>query len=110
VISPGLRKLSGITLASIYPTVSRLREGRTDQMSIEEMRSVDIRTVQADQLADRRGIVIDQKLSRKERLCQYIRQVRNPYCYVDDGVIVKVSFSNTKETIEDRLEAYIRNM
>ena len=34
-----------------------------------------------------------------------------PYgCYVDDGVIVKVSFSNTKETIEDRLEAYIRSM
>ena len=23
---------------------------------------------------------------------------------------IKVSFSNTKETIEDRLEAYIRNM
>ena len=37
-------------------------------------------------------------------------EVRNPYCYVDDGVIVKVSFSNTKETIEDRLEAYIRSM
>ncbi|MBQ9613495.1 MAG: hypothetical protein IKD59_03800 [Lachnospiraceae bacterium] len=79
-------------------------------MSIEEMRSVDVRTVQADQLADRRGIVIDQKLPRKERLRQYIQQVRNPYCYVDDDVIVKVSFSNTKETIEDRLEAYIRSM
>ena len=97
-------------MASIYPTVSKLRKGRTDELSIEEMRSVDVRTVQADQLADRRGIVIDQKLPRKERLRQYIQQVRNPYCYVDDGVIVKVSFSNTKETIEDRLEAYIRSM
>ena len=35
--------------------------------------------------------------------------LRNHF-YVDDGVIVKVSFSNTKETIEDRLEAYIRSM
>ena len=51
-----------------------------------------------------------EEMRSKERLRQYIRQVRNPYCYVDDGVIVKVSFSNTKETIEDRLEAYIRSM
>lgn len=79
-------------------------------MSIEEMRNVDVRTVRADQLTDRKSIVIDQKLPRKERLRQYIRQVGNPYCYVDDGVIVKVSFKNTNETIEDRLEAYIRSM
>ena len=79
-------------------------------MNIEEMRNVDIRTVCAEQLADRRNIVIDQRLPRKDRLRQYIRQVGNPYCYLDDGVIVKVSFSNTKETIEDRLEAYIRSM
>lgn len=79
-------------------------------MSIEEMKSVDIRTVRTEQLTDRRSIVIDQKLPRKERLQQYICQVGNPYCYLDDGVIVKVSFSNTKETIEDRLEAYIRSM
>ena len=79
-------------------------------MSIEEMRNVDIRTVRAEQLTDRRDIVIDQKLPRRERLQQYIRQVKNPYCYVDGGVIVKVSFANTKETIEDRLEAYIRSM
>ena len=79
-------------------------------MSIEEMKSIDVRSVRADQLTDRHSIVIDQKLPRKERLRQYIRQVGNPYCYLDDGVIVKVSFSNTKETIEDRLEAYIRSM
>ena len=85
-------------------------KGDDSNMSIEEMKSIDVRTVRADQLTDRRSIVIDQKLPRKERLRQYIRQVGNPYCYLDDGVIVKVSFSNTKETIEDRLEAYIRSM
>ena len=85
-------------------------KGDESSMSIEEMKSIDVRNVRAEQLTDRRSIVIDQKLPRKERLRQYIRQVGNPYCYLDDGVIVKVSFSNTKETIEDRLEAYIRSM
>ena len=85
-------------------------KGDESSMSIEEMKSIDVRSVRAEQLTDRRSIVIDQKLPRKERLRQYVRQVGNPYCYLDDGVIVKVSFSNTKETIEDRLEAYIRSM
>ena len=85
-------------------------KGDESSMSIEEMKSIDVRSVRAEQLADRRSIVIDQMLPRKERLRQYIRQVGNPYCYMDDGVIVTVSFSNTKETIEDRLEAYIRSM
>ncbi len=79
-------------------------------MTIDEMRNIDVRTVRADQLTDRRDIVIDQKLPQRERLQQYIRQVKNPYCYMDGGVVVKVSFANTKETIEDRLEAYIRSM
>ena len=79
-------------------------------MTIDEMRNIDGRTVRADQLTDRRDIVIDQKLPQRERLQQYIRQVKNPYCYMDGGVVVKVSFANTKETIEDRLEAYIRSM
>ena len=79
-------------------------------MTIDEMRNIDVRTVRADQLTDRRDIVIDQKLPQRERLQQYIRQVKKPYCYMDGGVVVKVSFANTKETIEDRLEAYIRSM
>ncbi len=79
-------------------------------MTIDEMRNIDVRTVRADQLTDRRDIVNDQKLPQRERLQQYIRQVKNPYCYMDGGVVVKVSFANTKETIEDRLEAYIRSM
>ena len=79
-------------------------------MTIDEMRNIYVLTVRADQLTDRRDIVIDQKLPQRERLQQYIRQVKNPYCYMDGGVVVKVIFANTKETIEDRLEAYIRSM
>ena len=33
----------------------------------------------------------------------------NPYCYVDDGVVVKIGFMNTRETIDDRLEGYARS-
>ena len=36
-------------------------------MTIDEMRNIDVRTVRADQLTDRRDIVNDQKLPQRER-------------------------------------------
>ena len=80
------------------------------QMCLEEMKNVDVRTVRPETLGERSGVRIDQSLPRKERLKQFIRQVKNPYCYLDDGVVVNVSFAETNDTIEDRLEAYIRSM
>lgn len=80
------------------------------QMCLEEMKNIDVRTVRPETLVERSDVRIDQSLPRKERLKQFIRQVKNPYCYLDDGVVVKVSFTETNDTIEDRLEAYIRSM
>lgn len=79
-------------------------------MTIEQMRNVDVRTVDPETLVDRSRLQIDETLPREERLKQYICQLKNPYCYLDDGVVVKVSFNDVQETIEDRLEAYIRSM
>lgn len=79
-------------------------------MTIEQMRNVDVRTVDPKTLVDRSRLQIDETLPREERLKQYIQQLKNPYCYLDDGVVVKVSFNDVQETIEDCLEAYIRSM
>lgn len=79
-------------------------------MTIDQMKHVDVRTVDPRTLVDRSQLKIDESLPREERLKQYITQLKNPYCYLDDGVVVKVSFDDVQETIEDRLEAYIRSM
>lgn len=79
-------------------------------MTIEQMKYVDVRTVDPKTLVDRSQLKIDESLPREERLKQYIAQLKNPYCYLDDGVVVKVSFNDVQETIEDCLEAYIRSM
>ena len=78
-------------------------------MTLEQMRSVDIRTVNPDELCDRRNVHIDSRQPREKRIASYLKQIGNPYCYVDDGIVVKVGFSNTKETINDRLEDYARS-
>ena len=70
----------------------------------------DIRTVDRSILVDRKNVKLVSRLSRNERMRSYIEQVKNPYCYLDDGVVVKISFMDTEVTLEDRLEEYVRNL
>ena len=57
---------------------------------LERMKSVDIKTVDKDTLVDINLVKIDESLPREERVRDYIRQIGNPYCYLDHGVTVKI--------------------
>ena len=64
-------------------------------MTIEGMKAVDIQTVDPDTLVDITQISIDENLPKEQRIREYIRQVKNPYCYKVGDVIVKVRYSET---------------
>jgi hypothetical protein len=51
---------------------------------------------------------IDKKLPKEQRLENYVRQIGNPYCYKCGEAIVKISFSETTATLEDRIENYLK--
>lgn len=73
----------------------------------ENMKNVDIRTVDPDTLVDIRDVKINTDLPKQERILDFIKQIKNPYCYKCGSIIVKVSFADTESTIEDRLESYL---
>lgn len=79
-------------------------------MKLEEMKTIDIRTVDPKTLVDRKSIKVDKQLPRDQRLKQYIEQIKNPYCYLDGDVVVKVSFTDDDVTLEERIKAYIRSL
>ncbi len=70
---------------------------------LEELKKVDIRTVDAGVLADIGKIRIDRTLPKEERLLAFIREVRNPFCFICNGMVVKTSFSDTDESLENKL-------
>ena len=70
---------------------------------LEELKKVDIRTVDTSTLADIGKIRIDRTLPKEERLLAFIREVRNPFCFICNGMVVKTSFSDTDESIENKL-------
>ena len=70
---------------------------------LDKMKEVDIRTVDPDTLVDIDDVKINTDLPYEERMQDYIRQIKNPYCYRCKGVVVKISFSG-KRRLEDCLK------
>lgn len=74
-----------------------------EQTEIEKLKRIDVRTVNASDLVDLEDIEINTELSKEERWLDFARKVKNPFCYICNGVIVKTSYSDTKESLESRL-------
>lgn len=66
------------------------------QEELKRMADVDIREVDDSTLVDIETVKINEKLPKKERTMDYIRQIGNPYCYRSHGVTVKISFTGDK--------------
>jgi hypothetical protein len=65
--------------------------------------------VDMSKLADILDVRIDTSQPIEERRKSYLRQIRNPYLYRCDDVIVKVSFAESGATLKDRLRQYFQS-
>ena len=93
---------------SLFPPCATVLKGKELMlMTLEEMRAVDVRTVDQSTLVQRSSVKIDPKKSKREKIKDYISQIGNPYCYLDGKTVVKISFANTDRTIEDCIHAYL---
>ena len=71
-------------------------------------------------LREIKNVVIDTSIPRKERIRDYVAQIGNPYCYLDDGIVVEIGYSrltiilsaytDTEVSLQDRLLAYANTM
>lgn len=70
----------------------------------------DIRQADRTELKDIRDVVIDTSLPCGERIKSYIEQIGNPYCYMDDGVVVALGYADTQVSLQDRLKSYVSSL
>lgn len=61
-------------------------------------------------LRDIKDVVIDTTKPCSERLKNYVEQIGNPYCYLDDGIVVEIGYSDTQVSLHDRLVSYVSSM
>ena len=62
---------------------------------LDTLSCVDIKTVDPEQLVDIREVVINTDLPKEERILEFIRQIRNPYCFRHGKIVVKIGFSES---------------
>lgn len=74
------------------------------------MRDVDICDVKKDNLVDIRDVKIDTSKSKEERIASFVEQIKNPNCFICDGIIVKSTFIESETTLEDKIKNYFMSM
>jgi len=77
---------------------------------LERLKNIDFLAIDPDILADIRDIKVNTNLPEQERLLDYLSQIKNPYCCKYKNTVVKLSYADTKATLEDRLERYLLSM
>ena len=77
---------------------------------LQLMKNVDIRTIDRSSLVDISSVKINPKDSQEKKTKDYMEQIKNPYCYLCKGYVVKLSYPETDRTIEDCLLDYIHTL
>jgi len=91
------------------PLIWKTEKAIMDISTLDTMRKVDVRTVDPETLRDIRDVKVNTELPKQDRLMDFIRQIGNPYCYRHGDYVVKVSYTDTEVSLEERMLAYIRS-
>lgn len=66
--------------------------------------------VERSALKDISSVEIDTSKPCGDRVKNYVKQIGNPYCYLDQGVVVEIGYADTSVSLQDRLLSYASNI
>ena len=75
----------------------------TSKTDLQRLRDVDIRTVDRSQLVDLNSIEVDESRPVSERMEEFVRKIKNPYCFRIGNVAVKVVYNDEGPTFQQNL-------
>ena len=64
--------------------------------------------ISAEPLADIRHVSVNKDLSREERIAEFVRQIKDPYCFKCGKFTVRASFAQGGATLEECLQRFLR--
>lgn len=74
---------------------------------LKKLAAMEFRDVNREELVDINDVKIKKDLSQRERMVDFVSQIKNPYCYLDRGMVVKISFAGENQ-LEDTLKKCAR--
>lgn len=73
---------------------------------LEAMRQQNIETVKREELVELSTVHIKQDVSHETKLLDFLEQIKNPYCFLSEGVPIKVCFTDNGPQLRKALENY----
>ena len=80
------------------------------EKELNAMALTDVKTVDRDALTDLRDIMIDPKLPVQEKQASLAGQTKNLYVHHIGDFVVKVTYQNEGQGIDDKIEEYLRHL
>lgn len=77
---------------------------------LEEMKNMDIRTVDKNKLVDLNTVVIDESRPIAERVASFVQQIQNPYCFRVGDMAVKVVYQEEGPTFQQNFESMLLSL
>ena len=74
---------------------------------LKAMQNINPVLISADELVDINDVQVNKSLSKAERIAEFIRQIKNPYCFKCGDFIVKTRFSDNGLSMEDCLQSIL---
>jgi len=74
---------------------------------INALKDILLDCVDVDSLADIKDVLVYKSLSREERIAEFVRQIKNPYCFRCGKFIVKARFADNGVSLEDCLQSIL---
>lgn len=76
---------------------------------LRQMKEIPIQDLDPNELTELTDISVNRDLPQEGRIWSLLSQTKNPYAYVDHGVIVKISFAETGRTLQSCMEQYVES-
>lgn len=79
-------------------------------MTLESMKQMDIRHVDKRELVDLNSVRIDDTAPVEQRISDFVKQIRNPYCFRIGDVAIKVNYQTDGPSFQQNIEDLLRTM
>lgn len=81
-----------------------------DKQQTNLLCQTDIQTIDIHNLVDISDIKIDITMEKNDRMQNFIKDIKNPYCFRCKNTVVKVSFCNEGGSFQELLQDYFSSL
>lgn len=74
---------------------------------LNAMKNIHPTDISIDELVDINDVTVSKDLTKKERIAEFIKQIKNPYCFRCGDFVVKARYTDNGLSMEDCLQSII---